>query len=440
MHLSVSWVLGSCSLVVLAAACGSNGDGGPSDADLSGSGSASSSGGGNGTGASSSDLATDLGTDLAADGGADLGVDGSATGGNSVGGAGPVCEQVSSAAETAPVFLGFAFDVSGSMGKLDSPNWWHDPASKWTPVVAATSAFFESASSTGLEASMALFPAEDASCDSETYVEPTVPMTGLPSTAFSEQFQAYEAEVGSPLAGGDWRGGTPTYAAALGVSEYLASLREGTPNGRFALVLVTDGLPQGCDEELEDVVTAVEDFAADGIPTYVIGIENPTTAPASLPDDWDDWGDCDSGDGGGDTPCAPLANLEALNDIAEAGGTNSAFLIDTGDPVATQAAFTAAIDAIRSRAVSCDLAIPPHPEPGMSFEGDKIDVSITVDGTTTTLPYDEACSEPVGWHFDDPDMPLQIELCASTCASLQTATEAAAQVNFLCEPRVDVIK
>lgn len=76
----------------------------------------------------------------------------------------------------------------------------------------------------------------------------------------------------------------------------------------------------------------------------------------------------------------------------------------------------------------------------MTFEGDKIDVAVTMNGTTTTLPYDEECSEPVGWHFDDPDAPVQIELCATTCADLQSAPDAAVKVEFLCEPRVDVVK
>lgn len=436
MRISLTGTLGSLSLVLTAIACGSSDGGADTGGDAAGSGGTTGTGGGS----SDLDLGSDLGTDSSTDLGSDLGVDGMGTGGNSVGGAGPVCDEASSAAEAAPVFLGFAFDVSGSMGKLDSPNWWHDPVAKWTPIVEATSAFFESPTSAGLQASMALFPAEDDDCDGPTYEEPTVAMTELPSTAFAAEFSAYEAEVGTPLAGGDWRGGTPTYAATLGVSQYLLALREETPEGKYAIVLVTDGLPQGCDEGLSEVVAVVEDLAADGIATYVIGIENPTTPPAELPEDWDDWGECSSGSGGDDTPCTPPATLQALNDIAEAGGTGTAFLIDTGDPEATQGAFTAAIDAIRSSAVSCDLTIPPHPEPGMTFEGDKIDVAVTMNGTTTTLPYDEECSEPVGWHFDDPDAPVQIELCATTCADLQSAPDAAVKVEFLCEPRVDVVK
>jgi len=433
MQLSKIWAPSALIVALAAGACGS-GRGADAGANAQATGGA---GGGAGTGGGFGQGSGDQGS---GDQGSDLSVDGEAASGGSGGGAGPVCERAASAAEPSSVLLGFAFDVSGSMGKLDEPNWWHDPAAKWTPVALATSAFFENPASAGLQAAMTFFPAEEDDCESSSYLTPTVPMTGLPGASFAAEFAAYEAEVGAPLAGGDWRGGTPTYAALLGVSEYLGSVRGDEPEGTLAIVLVTDGLPQGCDEDIDDVVSLAEELAAAGTSTYVIGIENPTAPPPELPPDWDDWGDCESGTGGGDTPCAPPATLQDLNAIALAGGTGSAFLIDTGDPSATAAAFQAAIEAIRSETVSCSLLIPPHPQAGMTFEGDKIDVSVASAGVTTTLPYDEGCSRPSGWHFDDPATPTHIELCDSTCTSVQTAPGSSIDVNFLCEPRSDVVK
>jgi hypothetical protein len=428
MQLSKIWAPGALTALLAAGACGSDRGAGDAGGDAQATG-----GGGSGVG-------TGGGLGLGSDGGSDLSVDGVGPGGGSGGGAGPVCQKAASAAEPSSVLLGFAFDVSGSMGKLDEPNWWHDPAAQWTPLALATSAFFEDPASAGLQAAMTFFPAEEDDCESSSYLTPTVPMTALPEATFAAQFTAYEAEVGSPLAGGDWRGGTPTYAALLGVSEYLASVRPGAPSGTFAIVLVTDGLPQGCDEDIDDVVSLAEELTTAGTSTYVIGIENPTVPPPELPPDWDDWGECDSGAGGGDTPCTPPATLQALNAIALAGGTGSAFLIDTGDPSATAVAFQAAIAAIRAETVSCSLLIPPHPQPGRTFEGDKVDVSVTSAGVITTLAYDEACSQLGGWHFDDPATPTLIELCESTCTSVQAAPDSTIDVNFLCEPRIDVIK
>ena len=45
------------------------------------------------------------------------------------------CASAHAEAELLPVYLAFAFDVSGSMGKGDKP--WHDRTLKWDPVVAA---------------------------------------------------------------------------------------------------------------------------------------------------------------------------------------------------------------------------------------------------------------------------------------------------------------
>jgi len=393
--------------------------------------------GGNGAGDGDGDSGTTLDITTSGDSDSDSDSDSENGGG---GGGGPVCETVSAAAELPPVYLAFAFDVSGSMGQLDQPRWWHDPESKWQPVVEATSAFFEDSSSQGLSASMALFPALEDQCESDNYANPEVSMTALPSDAFSDAFSDYEDEVGSPLAGGDWRGGTPTQAALTGVGTSLDALRGTEEEAEFAIVLVTDGLPQGCDADISGALQAAEDFYADGLPTYVIGIENPTTPPDDLPDGWDDWGSCDFGDGGGDTPCTPPDTLEALNELARVGGTDAAFLIDTGDPSATERAFRAAIEAIRESSLACTIPMPENPESGTSFDPDKVDVSVSVDGKKMRLNYDSECEESDSWHYDDEDDPKAIELCESACAELQANPDAELSVDFLCEPRPDIIR
>jgi len=359
------------------------------------------------------------------------------------GGGGPVCETTSNEAELAPIFLAFAFDVSGSMGQLDRPNWWHDPTKKWEPVVAATRAFFEDDNSAGISASLTLFPTTGNSatkCAVDSYQSPLVSMQGLPSDSFGDAFVQYETEVGDPLAGGNWRGSTPTLAACNGTWGYLDSLRPDSPDSKFALVLVTDGLPQGCsgqtDGDTGPIVTAVAAVLADGVPTYVIGIQNPTTPPDTIPANWapQDRG-CAS-----NTWCTPPDTLSALNGVAAAGGTEAAFLIDTGNPTATQAAFRQAIDAIRARAISCELGIPPHPVPGQSFDKDRINVSETVDGDKSDFAYDPDCENGDSWHYDDADQPTKIELCPTTCAAVQATPGATLNVDFLCVPRPDVIR
>jgi hypothetical protein len=348
------------------------------------------SGGAGGSGALAGGPAISIG----GSGGSDLGAAGSS-----------VCATVTAEATLEPVFLAFAFDVSGSMGKGDYP--WHDASLKWEPVVAATRAFFEDAASTGLSASLTAFPIdsdEDERCDPESYDEPDVAMTELPSSVFGETLDAIREE--------DWRGGTPTLAVVEGVLSYLDDYRADHP-GHYAFVLVTDGQPQDCDDDsIESVENAVASVAAE-IPTYVIGVKNPPLT-----------------DEDGELAPDTVTNLAG---VAQAGGTGDAFMIDTGDPVATSAAFQAAVDAIRGVAIACNLDVPAPPD-GRKFEKENVLVSYTSGGTAMPLTYDADCALPGAWHYDDLDQPTQVILCPSTCSTVEADASAELSVGFTCEP------
>ncbi len=427
--------------LLVAAACSSNSeiveDGNLSGTGSTGSGSTGSGGSGsigNGTGAFSNL-------------GGSLGLGGAGNGATNGMGGGSVCESAQSDAELQPIYLGFAFDVSGSMGQLDHPNWWHDPTKKWMPVVEATKAFFADEASTNIFASMALFPVQGdkaTKCDAESYSEPVVEMTALPSDEFADALDAYEDEVGTPLAGGAWRGNTPTLAVVNGTLDYLRAQMAEHPGAKFALVLVTDGVPAGCDgdDDIGGIADVVADaLATDGIPTYVIGVENPTTPPTSLPTGWDDQGCDEDGDRVDDGTfwCTPPNALASLDQIAVAGDTTKAELIDTNNPETTKTALTNAINAIRENSISCDLDIPPHPQGG-TFDKDKIDVRYLSGTKNTRLIYDPDCEEEAAWHYDDEDDPGSIVLCDATCLTVQSDPEAQLQVDFLCKPRPEIVK
>lgn len=324
------------------------------------------------------------------------------------GGAGDTCASQNATAEVLPVRLAFAFDVSGSMGAGDRP--WHDVTLKWNPVVAATRAFFEDPASTGLEASLTAFPAADsgARCQDQTYTDPTVPMTSLPSMAFGAALDAIRAA--------GWRGGTPTVHVVNGVFSFIDAY-SATNRGRYVLVLVTDGYPQNCsDNDIRSVVDAVA-ARASRTPTYVIGIANPPLTDS-------------------DGNKAPETVLN-LTQIAVAG-KGEAFLIDTGSPAQTSAAFTAAMNRIRGAvAISCNLAIPPRPN-GLVFERDKVAVTYRSGAAVTELVYDAACAVPNAWHYDDPSAPREIVLCDGSCNAVQADPAAVIDVTFTCSPVIDV--
>ncbi|WP_437737622.1 vWA domain-containing protein [Sorangium sp. So ce1335] len=295
------------------------------------------------------------------------------------------------------------------MGKGDKD--WHDKSLKWDPVVAATRQFFADPASEGLTASLSFFPDEEDRCELASYTTPDVALTPLPSEAFGAAIDVIE-----PMTSSDWRGGTPTAWVMRGTVSFIEAQRQAAP-GKYAIVLVTDGYPQGCDEAddtIQAVMTDAEAALAKNIPTYVIGVANPP-----LPDAPD--------------------TVSDLHKIAAAGGTEQAVLIDTGDPSQTVATFAAALEEIRSASVSCTMAIPPAPD-GRSFDKEKVRVLYTAGGSNapTELSYDQGCATEGAWRYDDPASPTEIVLCVSSCDTIQADTQAVLSVDFTCESVIEV--
>ena len=312
--------------------------------------------------------------------------------------------------ELLPVKLAFAFDVSGSMGKGDYP--YHDRALKWEPVVAAIRSFTSDTSSTGVFASLTFFPAEDDRCEVDNYTQPEVNFTALPSAAFNDAIE----EV-TPENEGDWRGGTPTMAVLKGTIEYVEEQMSEDPHAAYAIVLVTDGMPQDCDDEEDDIenVASVAAEVADRIPTYVIGVANPITDEEPEPPD----------------------SVKNLQLIAEQGKTGEAFLIDTGNPEQTSVAFREVIDTIRGNSLTCNITIPEPPE-GQTFDQNLVNVTATSNGQPLPLGYSPDCGAADAWRYDDEAAPSVIELCPNVCAKIQQDPTATLDVEFGCVRRIGV--
>ncbi|MGK3994721.1 vWA domain-containing protein [Sorangium sp. So ce1024] len=368
----------------------------------SGSGVGSTSGSGSGTGGSSDSGFGETGN---------LNSGGSAAS-SGTGSTGDACATKTSEAGFQQVYLAFAFDVSASMGSNDVE--WRSKALKWDPVVDATKQFFLDSASTGFKASLTFFPGPGGRremCSSDSYTTPAVPMTVLPSPAFGEAIDAV-----TPPDDRSWRIGTPTAYAMEGILEFIEAERQQNP-GKYAIVLVTDGYPEQCRDDSDSIEAVVERVGAaldSGISTFVIGVDSPP-GPGSPP------------------------SLTNLHQIAEAGGTGEAFMLDTGNAAETSAAFTAAIEAIRGAAVSCTIPIPPAPD-GRNFDKKKVVVTYTSTATSTPTPlgYDQACATENAWRYDEPLNPTAIVLCNDTCAAVQAQFEVSLGVDFTCEDVIEV--
>ncbi len=173
----------------------------------------------------------------------------------------------------APVDMYIMQDRSGSMG--NDCNIGGTTNSKWCHSVNALSGYFNSPSSANNAAAIQFFPLPNhtsALCGTGTSYDvanqPTPPpaYATLPTNSFDALLNAEDDNGG---------GGTPTEAAIRGMTKFTAGNRRG---GRVTIgILITDGDPNGCDENLTDLSNLLQaHFAATTIRTYVIGMTGAT--------------------------------------------------------------------------------------------------------------------------------------------------------------------
>jgi hypothetical protein len=297
------------------------------------------------------------------------------------------CATSTAAAEAKPVYLVFAYDKSGSMGQ----------SGKWTAAKAAMKGFFGSPDGAGVNASLTFFPQGGNICKSSNYASPQASMTALPSST-----------LGAALDDADPNGGTPTADALAGAISYAESVASGQgKDGTVAIVMVTDGIPDGCDDTGDVSYAASEAAAVQAqIKTYVVGVGN---------------------------------ELSNLNDIAAAGGTGTAFVVSVGDPAKTQTDLTKAISAIKTSALSCDYEIPAPPD-GQTFDRSKVNVQFTPDGAAASaLDYNPTCSGGEGWRYDDATAPTRVIACDGTCDAIK-GKSGKVDIVFGCETKTGPVK
>jgi hypothetical protein len=152
--------------------------------------------------------------------------------------------------------------------------------------------------------------------------------------------------------------------------------------------------------------------ATPSIDTYVIGVFGPTDTDAR----------------------------SNLNQIAVAGGTNSAFLVDTAGDVSAQ--FLAALNAIRSSQLTCEYAVPAAPA-GQDLNYSLVNVDFTNGATKERLigvADASACGASGGWYYDQNPAtggtPTKIEICPSACSRLEAAKQGSIQIALGCQTKI----
>ncbi|MDP9037262.1 MAG: hypothetical protein M3O50_20885 [Myxococcota bacterium] len=229
------------------------------------------------------------------------------------------------------------------------------------------------------------------SCTPQDYSTPAVPIATLPGVA---------ARIGASLSAHHPNGNTPTSAALTGAIAAARAHALANAGHTVVAVLATDGIPDECIPSDISGIAALASAGARATPavkTFAIGVF---------------------------TPDAIATGTADLDQIAAAGGTTKAFVINTNQNVEQQ--FAAALAAIRGASLPCEYALPTPAGGVPDFR--KLNVQHTLaDGSFSTLPYVEsaaACSSTSGgWYYDvDPaegGTPMKILVCPASCGTLK---------------------
>jgi hypothetical protein len=259
------------------------------------------------------------------------------------------------------------------------------------------------------------FCVHDAKCDPVDYQVPAVEFLTLPDTAGT-----LTASIATQMPSG----ATPTRPALRGAIAHAREWAAAHVGHSVVVVLATDGLPTDCTggrgvfgadspSALQDTIAAAtEGFVPAvatnaSVQTFVIGVfaQTDTTAQSNL------------------------------DQIALAGGSDKAHLIDTGGNV--QTGFLTALNDIRAARLSCEIQIP-QPKPGSMLDFNLVNVELEVGGVKQALYYvaPDQCSDAKDeWHYDvEPTKgtPTKLVACPSTCEHLKTLADAKLHTKLGC--------
>jgi hypothetical protein len=323
---------------------------------------------------------------VASAGGGGPGTGGAGVGGLGSGGSGGIsnaCADVTLEGDKVPVTMYIMFDKSGSM-LFDQ---------KWASASVALVAFFQNADSAGLNIALRFFPDDEPAvgcdtpaCSATACAQPLVPageLNHLPASQDPQQQLLVDA-VNSRSPSGE----TPMHPALAGAEQWAIANAD-PMNRRTAVVLVTDGMPQGqCNNDPDAIAALAADALSQAdVLTYAVGMAG--------------------------------ANIADLDKIASAGGTDQAFVVSNSS-VASD--LIAALERVRTAELACSFPIPTSERAGQDVEPGEVNLKYTSgSGDAVTIPQvadSGACDADGGWYYDDNAMPTTMTLCPASCGAV----------------------
>lgn len=306
----------------------------------------------------------------------------------------PACATDVVTAQKSALDLYVMLDQSASMNESVTGG------TKWSAVTGALHTFMGQPGLDGVSVGIGYFGVPDStgfgdSCTASDYATASVEIAPLPQVA---------SMINSSMAAHSPSTSTPTSAALQGAISHATTWAHAHPGDAVAVILATDGDPTECDTSLSGIqaIAAAGYAATPKIPTFVIGVGS---------------------------------SLSNLNSIAMSGGSQMAYLVDTGGNVNQQ--FLMAMNQIRHAALGCSYAVPTSSN-GQPVDYNQVNIVYQPGGggSPVTLPYVMSKAQcPAtgnGWYYDNPAAPTQILLCDSSCSSIEVDTMGSVNITLGC--------
>lgn len=295
------------------------------------------------------------------------------------------CASISATATRVPLTIYLMMDRSSSMA-----------GTKWDAAKAGVIGLVNDPGSKDVTVGLSMFPRDmllpgKPECAFDNYQDALVDFGKLPGNA-----QKIVDAVNAASPNGY---GTPIYPALGGGLTRALAIKQGAPNESVVVLLVTDGEPEPppggpmnplcgqadpLDAKAIDGIAATALTMSGGVKTFVVGL--------------------------------PGVNVAFANDLAKAGGTDSAIVISNVD---VQKQFQAALAKVRGEGLGCEFPLPPQAD-GKAYSYDQVNVRYTTGaGMAQDLSRSPGCKSGMGWDYDDPAKPTKVVLCSSVCDAVK---------------------
>jgi hypothetical protein len=314
------------------------------------------------------------------------------------------CDGLAQAQESVrgPVDIYFVFDRTSSMGRdCDYQPGSNPPTNSKACFATYALSDYLTAVTPGADTRLAFqfMSLANDDCDGTLYATPLVDLTQLPVATDHVIVQSISNE------GFEGGFGTHIEGALRGIIDYTSSHR--TPGREMIGVLMTDGDPNGCEEDIQTLRSLIADHhATTGIRTFIIGMEGATDENLE-----------ELGTAGGAEPHSDWCGEVAV--------PCHYWNVEDGSGAAIANALNAIIDQAAPLPCEYDVSNLDAPE-GQALAFDKINVTLTdpndVATTIGQVPSEAACpSDRPAWYYDDPSTPTSINLCDVACRLVSTA-------------------